>query len=230
MVASLQNMIEVNFNQRMLTQQAELRQLQAQINPHFLYNSFFILYRMAKDEDYENITDFLMYLSNFYRYITRDAQIEVPLLDEVIHADRYAKIQSLRFKKRITVEFDNLPLEYEKLKVPKLILQPLLENAFDHGLKDVEKNGKLTVSFAENSDSFTITVQDNGEGMTGVAFSELLQRMNGQHTETTGVVNIHKRLQLHFGNDYGLRVSQIESGGMCWEIVIPAHPEGSQYV
>lgn len=77
MAESLQNQMEINYRQKLLMQQAELKHLQSQINPHFLYNSFFTLYRMGKDEDYESIVEFSSYLSEYYRYITKNSQKEV---------------------------------------------------------------------------------------------------------------------------------------------------------
>lgn len=223
MLDSLEEMIEQNYRQRMLTQDAELRQLQSQINPHFLYNSFFILYRMAKDEDYENITEFLTYLSDYYRYITRNALVEVPLADEMNHAQKYAQIQFIRFRKRLSIDFEDLPRQFNNLMVPRLILQPLLENAFNHGLKDVASGGLLKVSFEENADKLVIKVEDNGEGVGEEELLHLQQRIEqtGDMEETTGLVNINKRLQLKFGKEYGLRLVQPDTGGMCAELLLP---------
>lgn len=223
MAASLENMVEINYRQRMLTQEAELKQLQAQINPHFLHNSFFILYRMAKDEDYENITEFLTYLSDYYRYITRNASKEEPLSSEIAHACRYVQIQLIRFKKRISVDFAPLPKQYESLPVPRLILQPLLENAFNHGLRDVAADGRLRVWYAEEDGTLVIKVEDNGAGMPADALEELRRRMasDGDAIDSLGVVNIHKRLRLKFGGSCGLRLTNIETGGLRSEIILP---------
>ncbi len=225
MLDSLNEMIEQNYRQKMLTQDAELRQLQSQINPHFLYNSFFILYRMAKDEDYENITEFLTYLSDYYRYITRNALSEVPLYDEVNHAKKYARIQLIRFRKRLSIEFEDLPKQYNSLMVPRLILQPLLENAFHHGLKDVASDGLLKVSFREEEDTFIIRVEDNGEGVGEEVLLQLQHRIEQTNDmeETTALVNINKRLQLKFGREYGLRLLQPATGGMCSELLLPIY-------
>lgn len=229
MVASLENMFEINYRQQLLTQEAELRQLQAQINPHFLHNSFFILYRMAKDEDYENITVFLTYLSDYYRYVTRNVQMEAPLNDEVMHAYRYAQIQLVRFNKRISINFAPFPRQYGGVIVPRLILQPLLENAFNHGLRDVAENGRLDVSFAEEDGNFVIKVEDNGAGMDKAGLEALVRELDsaGDYIESTGVVNIHRRLRLKFGKGYGLRIVNLESGGMRSEIVLPGSGNGA---
>lgn len=139
MVESFQTQLQINYKQVLLTQQAELRHLQSQINPHFLYNNFFSIYRMAKDEDCESIVELAAYLSEYYRYITKDAKSNMKLEEEVQHARKYAMIQAMRFRHRLSVEFDEMPAEYRDIIVPRLILQPLLENAFEHGLRDVEE-------------------------------------------------------------------------------------------
>jgi two-component system sensor histidine kinase YesM len=227
MAASLENLIEISYQQQILAQKAELRQLQSQINPHFLYNSFFTLYRMAKDKDYENITAFLTYLSEYYRYVTRNAQMDVPLEDEVAHAYRYAQIQTMRFGERISISFGELPQKYCGIMTPRLILQPLLENSLNHGLKDVSAGGRLDVSFVEENGRLAISVADNGSGIGEAALAGLRREMdssgnsNGSRSEVTAIVNIHKRLRLKFGEPYGLRLQNAEAGGLRIEVLIP---------
>ena len=121
-------------------QNIELKQLQSQINPHFLYNSFFNIYRLAKDEDYENLTCFTQYLGSYYQYITRSASDEVSLLDEYNHAKTYCNIQQMRFHNRLELKMAPLPEAFAGYRVPRLIMQPIIENAFEHGLKTVEKS------------------------------------------------------------------------------------------
>jgi two-component system sensor histidine kinase YesM len=223
MAASLESLIELNYRSQLLTKQAELKQLQTQINPHFLYNSFFILYRMAKDEDYENITLLLSYLSEYYRYITRHAGMDVPLREEVDHARRYAQIQLVRFKKRIQVEFPELPETYGRIVVPHLILQPLLENAFSHGLKDVNAGGLLQVAFVREWAALSIRVIDNGKGVSAETLDRLAEKMeaDGDLQEITALVNIQRRLRLKFGAPYGLRIDRNSEGGCRQELLIP---------
>lgn len=224
MAESLENLFEINYRQRVLAQEAELRQMQAQINPHFLHNSFFILYRMAKDEDYENISEFLTYLSDYYRYITRNASMEVAMEAEDGHARRYVQIQLVRFKKRISADFAPLPEKYKELKVPRLILQPLLENAFNHGLKDTTAQGLLQVWYEERDGKFLVFVQDNGAGMADEELEALRDKLNRADDflmERSGVVNIHQRLRIRFGPDYGLKVEKRESGGTRFIMALP---------
>lgn len=224
MAESLENLFEINYQQRVLAQEAELRQLQAQINPHFLHNSFFILYRIAKDGDYENISEFLTYLSDYYRYITRNASMEVDMEAEDGHARRYVQIQLVRFKKRISATFAPLPEKYRRLKVPRLILQPLLENAFNHGLKDTAADGVLEVWYEERRGKFLVFVEDNGTGMRQEEIEKLREKLlqaDDFLVERSGVVNIHQRLRIRFGPDYGLQVEKREQGGTRFIMVLP---------
>ena len=230
MVESLSNMLEINTRQLMLTQEAELRQLQAQINPHFLHNSFFILYRMAKDEDYENISEFLTYLSEYYRYVTRNASMKADLSDEDGHARRYVQIQLIRFGKRISAEFSPLPEALGGFKVPRLILQPLLENAFQHGFKDTISGGLLRVWYEERDGKIYIHVEDNGSGIDEKHLSELqgkLRAASNADMERSGIVNIHQRLRICFGADYGLKVESLPGSGSRFTLVLPKDDKGA---
>ena len=222
MAEALQNLFEMNYKQQLLTQRAELRQLQAQINPHFLHNSFFTLYRMAKDEDYENISVFLTYLSDYYRFITRNAQLDVKLINEVTHAYNYARIQQVRFARRIKMTLEDLPEECAQIMVPRLILQPVLENAFEHGLKDVAENGQVSVSYKRTSDALVIIVENNGAALSAEELKDMNRRLEETDDlqECTGIINIHRRLRLKFGQGSGLEVSHGGMGGLRVDIVL----------
>ncbi len=233
MVASLENMMEINVRQRTLTQEADLRQLQAQINPHFLHNSFFILYRMAKDEDYENITKFLTYLSDYYRYITRNAKMEVELRAEDGHARSYMQIQLVRFRKRLSANFEPLPEAYAGLMVPRLILQPLLENAFGHGLRDVVEGGFLHVWYEpdEAAGLLRVQVEDNGPGLTPEEKAALERKLDTQphsETERTGIINIHQRVRARFGDGCGLSISTPPGGGVRFTLTLSLQASSQQ--
>lgn len=206
-----------------MTQQAELRHLQSQINPHFLYNSFFSLYRMAKDEDCEGMVELSSYLSEYYRYITKSAQSDVELKVDVEHARRYAQIQAMRFRRRLTVEFEELPPVYEKIMVPRLILHPLLENAFEHGLNNVEKGGLLRVWYEQKEEKLLIHVQDNGIGMTSEGLKDIRKSFldTGEMIED-GLCNINRRLKIKFGDEFGLEIFSESGKGTVCSLILPA--------
>lgn len=223
MVHELKVLIEQVYEQRILTQRAQMKQLQSQINPHFLYNNFQILYRMAKLEDHENLADLSLRLSQYYQYVTRNTSDDVPLAKEVEFARRYLDIQSVRFQNRLSVQFAELPRDCGHVMVPRLILQPVLENTFEHGLKDKVENCFLWISFVIDEERIAISIEDNGGSLT----SEDLTRLQSQfHTEgspdaeVTGLVNIHRRIQIKFGKMSGLQVKRGISGGLNITIVL----------
>jgi two-component system sensor histidine kinase YesM len=220
----LDRLIEEVYVQKNLVQKAQLKQLQAQINPHFLYNSFFILSRRIKRGDYENAEEFAGHLGKYFKYLTRDGSDFRPLSQEVEHAKSYAAIQQARFANRIQVIFDDLPKEYESLSVPRLILQPLLENSFGHGLENKVADGILKVSFASINDTLEIKVEDNGEESDDEVLAKMQHDIEGSDsTEVTGLVNIHRRLQIYFQKKAGLVVERSNLGGICVKVVIDVH-------
>lgn len=212
----LGQLIDEVYVQKNLTQRAQLKQLQAQINPHFLYNSFFILRRRIKRQDYENAEEFAWHLGNYFKYLTRDGADYLSLQQEVEHAKSYAAIQQARFSSRLRIEFEELPKECEGILVPRLILQPLLENAFGHGLENKESGGILRVRFEEKAGKLWIIVEDNGEE----AGDADIERMNctleeQKPDEVTGIVNIHRRLKAYFHQKAGLHIVRSPLGGIA---------------
>ena len=225
MTSKLSRLIEQDYNQKMLLQKAELKQLQAQINPHFLYNSFFMLQRMIKMGLSEESQEMASALGKYFRYLTRNSMDNVTLETEYEHAKTYAYIQGLRFAGRIQIEFEDLPAGFQHLPVPKLILQPLLENAFNYGLTNKMENGLLKVHFLHSEDSLTIIVEDNGEELTDELLQSLEEKLNAAKDtstdyEMTGLLNIQRRLAIFSDYTYSLNISRSDMGGLCVSICL----------
>ncbi|GBF72941.1 two-component sensor histidine kinase [Paenibacillus sp. 598K] len=222
-VRKLRELVQEVFEQKYRTQLAEFKQLQSQISPHFLYNSFFTIYRMAKFKEVTNIERFTKFLGDYYRFITRDPQQhdEVTLGEEVRHARNYVDIQLFRFGDRIKVDFAKIPPSCEGLAVPRLIVQPVIENAFHYALEGHEENALLKVSFLESDGQLTIRVEDNGSTLDDDTIARLNQRMEqAQPTGgTTGLVNVNQRLRLKYGTQ-GLMFSRSSSGGLQVDMVL----------
>ncbi|HHX22171.1 MAG TPA: histidine kinase [Clostridiales bacterium] len=216
MTEHLEHLIGQVYQQKILMQNAQLKQLQAQINPHFLYNSFFVLYSMLQGQDYETTESMLLQLGQYFRYITRDGSDEVSLFDEVDHARTYANIQQMRFSSRINISFDALPAGWEQLQVPRLIIQPLLENAFKYALADKEEDGLLRVQFRCEPGALTLLVDDNGPGVSDERLQQLRETLASGNTlqETTALINIHRRIQIKFGSGSGIALYKNEFGAM----------------
>lgn len=218
----LQELIEKVYNQKLLAQRAELKQLQSQINPHFLYNSFYNIYRMAKIEGNENTAKFSNLLSEYYQYITRNAEDEVPLEKEIHHAQIFLNIQSIRFGQRIRTSISGIPESFKHIYVPRLIIQPLLENSFEHGIQNVD-NPFISLTFEETDDTYSVIVEDNGSGLSDEELHNLNEKlaMTEAKIETTAILNIHRRLILRFGSASGLAVTNSATGGLRVALRIP---------
>lgn len=216
MMKKLDLMIKHEYLQEIMVKRAELKQLQSQINPHFLYNSFFILYTMTRRGEYEMLERFELQLGEYFQFLTRSSSDEVPLAKEAEHARTYCDIQSLRFSNRIAISFGELPAGYGDVMVPRLILQPIIENAFEHGLESKEENGLLQISFSSPDGALVIVIEDNGDGLTDEDVTGMQRALSADSNdiETTGTVNIHRRIRLKFGAGSGLTVSRGESGGL----------------
>jgi len=222
MVKQLNVLVHEVYEQSFLARSAEFRHLQSQINPHFLYNSYFILYRMAQQRDHDGVIHFTKHLGGYFQYITRDGMDEVPLESEINHARTYAEIQSIRFSGRIAVEMGELPEEMRDCLVPRLIVQPIIENAYNHGLENKRKGGLITVGFQTLEDgSIAIAITDNGDNMDETKLRELQASLldNSQPSEHTGLFNVHRRIVIKYGGG-GLTLGLGEEGGLKVEIII----------
>ncbi|OME87875.1 hypothetical protein BK120_00650 [Paenibacillus sp. FSL A5-0031] len=222
MVSKLQSLIQEVYEQQIRSQQSELRQLQSQINPHFLYNSFFILHQLIEFEDLDNARKFVHYLGNYFQFITRDAKSELSLGQEMKHAEAYLNIQMMRFGSRINVSLEPIPSRWEELLVPRLIVQPIIENAYQHGLESRISDGHLRITNELRDNFLCIYFEDNGTALTEDELMRLKFKLqDASELETTGVVNVHRRLQIKFGLSAGLYVFRSELGGLGVAMKIP---------
>lgn len=225
LVDNLRILVDQVYMHKILMQKAQLKHLQSQINPHFLYNTFFILSTMVQTEQYDILTKFSRQLGEYFQYITRNYD-EVQLKKEVDHALIYSNIQASRFSNRLKIDFDVLPREFEELHVPRLILQPLIENSFEHGVVNLRRNAYIKVSFITAEENLEIVVEDNGIGVDDEQRYKLIAAMNREQgeQEMTALANIHKRIRLKFGQTSGLVLSQSDLGGFKSTIII-SYPE-----
>ncbi|WP_336773011.1 sensor histidine kinase [Paenibacillus sp. MMO-58] len=229
MISKLQTLIDQDFKQTMMMQKAELKQLQSQIKPHFLYNSFFILNSLAKTGDLERVELFTNMLGEYYRFITRNGEDNVLLAEETRHSRMYTEIQKLRFSRRIKVEFDELPKDMERIRVPRLIIQPIIENAYEHSLEKMTNEGLLRVSFCMDQEEARVIVENNGDyPLDNEKLEQLQARLDskGESGEMTGMINIHRRIMLTYGEGSGLYLSRSELNGMRVEIRIKLEGAG----
>lgn len=217
MAGRLQNLIDREYTSRLLAANAEKKALQYQITPHFLYNTYFQLRNLILLEENEQAQRLADLMGRYLRYIVHADGTSALLGEEMDHARNYADIQSLRFKGRIEVLWEVPEGDWRKMEVPRLLVQPLIENAFGHGLKNVEQGGTVRVALRESDTEVAISVEDNG---TGLSDSDLdaLRRAVTDGAEGTGenvaLTNIQRRVHLHFGDPSGLVLERSEIGGL----------------
>ena len=209
-------LIEDIKEQHSLLQNAELAQLQAQIDPHFLYNSFNIIKYMADGEEYEQITEFVSSLAEYYRFINKETRQAIPLSAEVRHMETYVYIQQMRFESRIQVDEGKLPEEAAAYPVPKLILQPLIENCYKHGLKNKLADGVITITYHLEYNRLTITIEDNGGEMTEEKLEEIKAHLRDATPESIShaLANTRRRLELAYGDPEMLNVGINQERGL----------------
>ncbi|MFD0674887.1 sensor histidine kinase [Cohnella sp. GCM10027633] len=231
MTDNLKVLIHEVYEQKLRAQTSELKQLQSQINPHFLYNTYFILYRLAKMNDNDSVIQFSQHLGEYFQYITRNGSDDVPLDAEIKHSRTYVEIQNIRFaKSRIIVEFGELPAGCGDMRVPRLILQPFIENAYQYGLETKRRDGKIAVTMIEQDGKLLMSVEDNGEKLTNADLQAIEANLANQaaNMEYTGMLNVHRRLIIRFGAEYGVSVARGEMGGMKATLKLPMPPSSGK--
>lgn len=222
MLAEIRQLIDRNVREQREKRKSELNALQAQINPHFLYNTLDSIIWMAEDG---NTKDVVLMTSSLARLLRRSISNKneiVTLREEVEYTQSYLVIQKMRYKDKLEYAFD-LDERVLGIEIVKLLIQPLVENAIYHGLKYKEDGkGMLAVSVAKEQDDIVIRVMDNGVGMTKEQLDHIFdERVIDHKRNGVGVLNVHRRIQLHYGPEYGLSFESQEGLGTTATIRIP---------
>ncbi len=204
---------------------SELDALQSQINPHFLYNTLDSIVWMIEGEKYNEAVFMITQLASLFRVSLSSGKTIIPIGDEIRHASNYMNIQKVRFKDAFLVEFD-IQEEIKEYCTVKLIVQPILENAVYYGVKDME-DGEIKVrGFMGEDGDIYITVSDNGFGMSQDQLEFLLTDDTRVRKKGSGVglINVQRRIQLRFGEQYGLKIESEPDEGTVVTIHLPAIP------
>lgn len=214
--------------------QTELLALQSQINPHFLYNTLDTIRGQALIDQNLQVADMIENLGSFFRYSISGKENMVMLRDEINHTINYINIQKFRFSNRFVfdVEVDDEEEDCMNCLVPRLILQPIVENAIFHGLEDTNEGGRIGLDITRVTGEIIITVSDNGIGMSADKLNRLNERIHSSKRtltshdsgkDHTGIAlpNINRRIKLLFGDAYGLAVFSTLGRGTDVEIILP---------
>ena len=219
MTEEIQNLMEQRDREQQIKRKSELKALQSQINPHFLYNTLDSIAWMCEEDRTKEAVEMVNALARLFRISISKGHELITLEREVEHAKSYLKIQNYRYKNQFTYAFD---VEEGCLSYlcNKITLQPIIENAIYHGIDRMVDEGFIEVRIREEETAVRITVTDNGVGMTREQCQEILHREAKDRTGI-GIKNVHDRIRIYFGEEYGLHITSEPDEGTCVEIRIP---------
>ncbi|KIL38937.1 histidine kinase [Gordoniibacillus kamchatkensis] len=224
MTGEINRLVKEVYEIGLKEKEAELAALQSQINPHFIYNTLESINMMAIGKSNYDVSDMVTALGKMLRYTVDKYDRLVPLSEELDWVASYVKIQQQRYGERLHVVFD-VEEDVRQLPVPKLLLQPLVENAIVHGIGDKEQ-GNVWISAVRFGEQLLLTVRDDGAGMTEEQIGHLRASLSqplpdGGHKRGLALRNIAQRLVMMFGADYGLEVDGSPGEGAAFTITLP---------
>ncbi len=183
---------------------AKYQMLQSQINPHFLYNTLESIRMMAVLRDEDEISEALISLSKLFRYCIRQSDRLVTVREELQQAKNYLFLQALRYQERLQVVYQ-IDEQVLDRKMPKVLLQPLLENAFIHGLQEQEKPGVITITIGKSPGGTVFSIHDNGCGIDDEMLAGIRLKLDSGGAESIGLANVNERLRLYYKSTDGLQ-------------------------
>ena len=224
MVSTMRHLMDDIIHQESQKRRSELEVLQSQINPHFLYNTLDSVIWMTESGQQGEAIQMVTSLARFFRISLSKGKSIIPLTDELDHAKHYMNIQQIRFKNRFTSRIQ-AGADTEGPYTLKLIVQPILENAIYHGMANAEDDGLIQVSAYREGDALIVDVADNGLGMRPEVAASLLDEDRPEVRTSgsgIGVRNVHQRIRLTFGTEYGLTILSEPDEGTLVRIRLPA--------
>lgn len=225
MIEELGQLVEDIRIEQLNLRAAELQLLQEQINPHFLYNTLDTIIWLSESGDTEHVVKMVTSLSDFFRTTLSKGKDFIPVEEEKLHIQSYLEIQQFRYRDIMEYEihFSDEVCQYEMLK---LTLQPLVENALYHGIKNKRGMGHIQVCGRKEGENLVFEVTDDGIGMTKQRLCEVRQLIRGERTRDQehsgfGLFNIDQRIRLYYGQEYGLTLESTYREGTQMQVMIP---------
>lgn len=229
MIRTLNDYIEKEFQHKLISLDSQMKSLESQINSHFLYNTLESINSIAEMEEVESISIMSLALGEMFRYSIKTQCELVTIEDELKHVQNYISIQQVRFGDRFRI-LTELPPKMYKMHILKLILQPLVENAFYHGLNYCQFGSYIRISGWTEDSFIYLSVSDDGTGMEPEQLEQLNQslkqkpefkELGHRNKQSIGIKNIHSRIQLYYGEEYGLQISSVKNSGTSILIKLP---------
>ena len=199
---------------------AKYQMLQSQINPHFLYNTLDSIRMMAVLRDQDEIAEALISLSRLFRYCIRQGDRLVTVREELQQAKNYLLLQSLRYQDRLQVIYQVDEQVLDRM-MPKVLLQPLLENALIHGVQDMEEGCVVTISISQASEGTQFSIHDNGKGIARETLDRIRKKLQDGTSESIGLANVNERLRLYYNSTAGLMIESEPGQGTTVSFTVP---------
>ncbi|MBP7687162.1 MAG: sensor histidine kinase, partial [Thermoflexales bacterium] len=227
MIGKIRELLDAKMKEQEDLKKAELRALQAQINPHFLYNTLDTIIWMAEAQKFDQVVEIVSALSSFFRISLSKGRDWITIGEEIERTRSYLTIQRMRYRDIMDfrIEADEQVLNHAVLK---LILQPLVENALYHGIKNKRCGGTIVVRARQRTDDeILLEVEDDGIGFSPEKLAQLQAELNDDSGEIKpdsgfGIDNVNKRIRLYYGRRYGLSLKSEYNTGTCATLIIPA--------
>lgn len=232
MLGKLDQLIKTSYVQKLENKEAQLKNLQLQINPHFLYNTLETISSIAAVKQVFVVCDICGKLGEIFRYsLGKNYGELVPLEQEMTHIKNYMFIQKIRYGDRLQV-FYNIDVDAAHVYIPRFILQPIVENAISHGLSNLTSVGTLEVSAFEKKDRLYIEIEDDGEGMVREKVAEITRFINTakpvEGKKNIGIRNVNQRIKLAYGEAYGITIRSAPYQGSRFTIQLPIMRKGEE--
>jgi len=230
MIGKIKELLDSKIKEQENLKKAELRALQAQINPHFLYNTLDTIIWMAESKKTDQVVQIVTSLSSFFRISLSKGMDWITIGEEVERIKSYLTIQKMRYHDILDFKIE-VDKDVSENTILKLILQPLVENALYHGIKNKRQGGMIIVrAMRKGADEILLEVEDDGIGFTPQKLAQLRAELEDDSGEIRmesgfGIGNVNNRIRLYYGKPYGLSIESEYSTGTCVTLVIPAKME-----
>ena len=223
MIDKINELLDQVTTEQIRMRKAEFELLQAQINPHFLYNTLDTIVWLAEAGDQKRVVSMVGNLSDFFRTSLNQGKDIISIREELAHVRSYLEIQQIRYQDILRYEI-TVPEDLYEYKIPKITIQPLVENALYHGIKNKRGQGTITIIGERSENGFVLYVRDNGIGMTQERLNEVragIQKLSYTGKEIYGLYNVNERIRLNFGETYGISIESTYGEGTCVSISLP---------
>ena len=220
MLDTMEDLISREYRAKLLLNRAEYNALQAQINPHFLYNTLDTMGSIAEMQECRQVSALCQSLSNIFRYSLDMKHPFSTVAKEMAHLKNYIYVMDVRMRDHVNYAFE-IDEAVLKADIPRLSIQPLVENALNHGLRNSRREKKVRICAKAEGDLMEILVEDNGVGMPEEKVKSLLAEKETENKKSIGIHNIHMRMKMLYGEEYGIEIVSHEGEGTCVKLRIP---------